>query len=244
MADCRLLPHETASGPWNMAADEVLLNSAAAGLASLRFYGWTEPTLSLGYFQAAGPARGRPGRAGLPWVRRASGGTALVHHHEVTYALALPAGPPWQRRGESWLCRMHGIIRDALAECGVQSQLCSPEGERGRGEALCFLHQAPGDLLLAGSKIVGSAQRKLRGALMQHGGILLAASGAAPELPGIAELSGHRLAAEGVGRAVAVALARDTRWRMVSGDWTPEERRLIDGLVQTKYTRSAWNEKR
>jgi lipoate-protein ligase A len=244
MADCRLLPPATAGGAWNMAADDVLLRGAAAGVASLRFYGWAEPTLSLGYFQEAGPARSRPFRAGLPWVRRASGGTALVHHYEVTYALALPAGPPWQRRCESWLRRMHGVIRDALADLGIPVQLCPPDGERGRGEALCFLHQAPDDLLLAGSKIVGSAQRKLRGALMQHGGILLAASSAAPELPGIAELSGCRLAPDEVGRAVAAAFARETGWKLVPSDWTAQERRQIDELVESKYTRPAWNDKR
>jgi lipoate-protein ligase A len=244
MADCRLLPHQTAGGAWNMAADEVLLHGATAGVASLRFYGWAEPTLSLGYFQAAGPARASPERAGLPRVRRASGGTALVHHHEVTYALALPAGPPWQRRGESWLCRMHGVIRDALAELGVHARLCPADGERGRGETLCFLHQTSADLILEGSKISGSAQRKVHGTLMQHGGILLAASPAAPELPGVAELSGRRLAPEEVCRAVTAVLARDTGWRLVPGDWTTEERRQIEELATAKYASPAWNEKR
>jgi lipoate-protein ligase A len=227
-----------------MAADEVLLHGAVGSAAGLRFYGWAEPTLSLGYFQAAGPARDSPGRAALPWVRRASGGSALVHDHEVTYALALPAGPPWQRHGESWLCRMHGIIREALTELGVHARLCSADGERGRGAALCFLHHTAADLILAGSKIVGSARRKVRGALMQHGGILLAASPAAPELPGIAELSGRRLTAEDVCRAVTAALARDTGWRLVPGDWTEWQRRQIEELAATKYASPAWNEKR
>src|SRR6516162_5517447 len=94
---CRLLPYAVADGPHNMAADEVLLDAACAGLASLRFYGWFEPTVSLGYFQ---PHAAR--LPGLPYVRRPSGGLMLVHHHEITYALALPAGAPWQG-GESWL---------------------------------------------------------------------------------------------------------------------------------------------
>jgi len=66
---CRLLPHVAADGPHNMAADEVLLESAAAGVASLRFYDWSEPTVSLGYFQPRGARL-----AGLPYVRRPSGG--------------------------------------------------------------------------------------------------------------------------------------------------------------------------
>jgi lipoate-protein ligase A len=244
MVDCRLLPSIIASGPWNMAADEVLLHSAVAGVASLRFYGWPTATLSLGYFQAAAPARADPRRAALPWVRRASGGTALIHHHEVTYALALPPGPPWQRAGASWLQRMHAILRDALAACGVAARLCPADGERGRGQALCFLHQAPCDVLVGQAKVVGSAQRKLRGALMQHGGILLAQSPAAPELPGIAELTGRRLTPEQVSEAVTEQLARATGWRLVWCDWTPGERKHIEELAAGKYAGATWNERR
>src|SRR5438067_8081783 len=109
MPNVRLLPYHVAGGPWNMAADEALLAAAAAGRASLRFYGWTEPTLSLGYFQPARLCRAYPGLGELAWVRRPSGGAALVHHLEVTYALALPAGADWQPAGVSWLGRLHEV---------------------------------------------------------------------------------------------------------------------------------------
>ena len=68
----RLFPYQVADGPHNMAADEVLLEAAVAGVASLRFYGWSEPTVSLGYFQPR-TASAAPCLAGLPWVRRPSG---------------------------------------------------------------------------------------------------------------------------------------------------------------------------
>src|SRR5207248_2853500 len=97
---------------WQMAADEVLLEGAAAGAASFRVYEWAEPTLSLGYFQAAAVRKSDPLLETLPYVRRASGGATLVHDRELTYALTLPAGAPWQRRGESWVRRMHDILRD------------------------------------------------------------------------------------------------------------------------------------
>src|SRR3954469_17858125 len=107
MPSVRLLPFATASGADNMARDEALLHSAAdRGVASLRFYTWTEPTLSLGYFQPAAVREGSAALAGLPWVRRSTGGDAIVHHRELTYALALPPGPPWQTK-ESWVCRFH-----------------------------------------------------------------------------------------------------------------------------------------
>src|SRR5437763_17219653 len=115
---CRLLPFEAADGPHQMAADEVLLAAAVWDVASLRFYAWEPPTLSLGYFQRAGDRLADARLAALPFVRRASGGGALVHHHEVTYALALPPGPPW-RSGEPWSCRMHHLIQSALADVGA-----------------------------------------------------------------------------------------------------------------------------
>src|SRR5262245_45487574 len=115
----RLLPFATADGPTNMALDEVLLEAAVAGMASLRFYRWAAPTVSLGYFQPADAIAILPRLAGLPLVRRASGGATLVHDDELTYALALPAGFAWQPKGQSWICRMHSIIAAALAQFGT-----------------------------------------------------------------------------------------------------------------------------
>src|SRR5437764_13503633 len=100
----RALPFAAADGPTNMAADEAMLESASErGVASLRFYTWTEPTLSLGYFQSS-EARTLPNLAPLAWVRRSTGGAGIVHHHELTYSFALPATPPW-KSDDSWVCR-------------------------------------------------------------------------------------------------------------------------------------------
>src|ERR1700687_3582983 len=122
MPCCRLLPYSEADGANNMAADEVLLQSAAKGVASLRFYGWTTPTLSLGYFQPERVRLQEERLSALPYVRRASGGATLVHHHEVTYALALPSGSPWHT-GEPWLRRMHAVIAAALEQHGILARL-------------------------------------------------------------------------------------------------------------------------
>src|SRR5262249_42325697 len=104
-----------------MAADEVLLESAALGVASLRFYRWTQAAVSLGYFQPAAARLADPLLAPLPFVRRLTGGQALVHHLEVTYALALPphlthlpCGERGRGEGSSWLCRMHQIVAAAF----------------------------------------------------------------------------------------------------------------------------------
>jgi lipoate-protein ligase A len=222
-----------------MAADEAMLEAAEAGVASLRFYTWSEPTVSLGYFQ---PSAERV--AGLPWVRRMTGGAALVHHHEVTYALALPAVRPWQAAGESWVCRFHGVIAAALAASGARTRAVVCGEEKKLGPALCFLHQTPGDLVAAAAKVVGSAARKRKGALLQHGGILLARSEFAPQLPGLAELTGVRLTAGDVAKLVAERFAADTRWELVRGECSAEEKARRASLVAEKYDRPEWNEKR
>ncbi|HLN26806.1 MAG TPA: biotin/lipoate A/B protein ligase family protein [Gemmataceae bacterium] len=240
---CRVLPYEAASGPHNMAADEALLESAASGIASLRFYGWSQPTLSLGYFQPEQLRRSDRLRAKLPFVRRATGGAALVHHLEVTYALALPAGPSWHA-GESWPCRMHRIIITALGELGVRASALPCANELAFTGLLCFKHQTPGDLLIGSDKIVGSAQRRQRGALLQHGGILLARSPYAPELPGILELSGRNLPAEEVCKTVTAHFARDTGWNMTGAAWSAAERQRTAELAASKYANDAWNYKR
>jgi lipoate-protein ligase A len=242
-AICRLLPYALADGPHNMAADEVLLESAAAGVASLRFYGWSEATLSLGYFQSEHVRQADEGLVRLPYVRRPTGGATLVHHYEVTYALGLPAGTPWHT-AQSWLQRMHGIIGCALQDLGVATRMHLPGEETSHAGALCFRHFTPGDLLIGAAKVVGSAQRRQRGALVQHGAILLAGSPYTPALPGIQELCKRMLCVEEIAAAIKREIARQTGWDLAGGDWRALERERIARLVAERYTRDRWNRKR
>ena len=239
----RLLPYTIADGPTNMAADETLLETAVAGTASLRFYGWSQATLSLGYFQPE-QVRCRDERlTGLPFVRRASGGEALVHHHEVTYALALPPGHAWQSRDACAHC-LHRIIAAALGTLGVVVHLHVPANEPPFTGILCFRHATAGDLMLGSAKIAGSAQRRQRGALLQHGAILLAQSPHAPGLPGIRELTGRDLDVAGVCAAVRAAFIQETGWELRDAEWSLAQRQRVDALVTAKYNRDDWNRKR
>lgn len=244
---CRLLSFAVADGAANMAADEVLLESAGAGVASLRFYGWSTATVSLGYFQPEKLRTEDPLLASLPYVRRPSGGMTLVHHHELTYALGLPAGPPWQMtnaRFGSWLCRMHTIIAGALSGLGIISRAAARATEPPGAGALCFRHVTPGDLLVDSAKVAGSAQRRQKGALLQHGAILLAASPHAPNLPGIQELCGRSPTTREVQDAVASEWSRQTEWDLVAGDWSRAERLRIETLHEKKYASLSWNQRR
>lgn len=240
----RLLPFSATDGATNMARDEAMLESASErGIASLRFYSWLEPTLSLGYFQPSA-CRAAPRFAPLPWVRRSTGGAAILHHHELTYSFALPARPEWKIE-ESWICRFHDLLRSVLAEHGVDSRLVVCGEEKRLGEVLCFLHQTPGDLITAGSKVAGSAQRKLKGAILQHGSILLRASEHAPELPGVYDLAGiQHFSAEYLAGQLAERFANRTRSRIEQADWTPPEHDRVQGIREGKYANQEWNERR
>lgn len=240
----RLFPLVSWPGADQMAADEVLLTAADAGSATLRFYTWPTPTVTLGYFQPAAARLADPTWATLPWVRRATGGAALVHHHELTYAFALPAGRTWQPPGESWICRAHHAITDALGPRGIPTRAVVCGEERKLGDVLCFQHQTPGDLLCAGSKVVGSAQRKSRGALLQHGGILLKRSEYAAHLPGIAELAGVPLDPAALAETLAAAFATAFDWHLEPSDWTAAELCERDRIARDKYAHPGWSDKR
>src|SRR5262245_16141848 len=239
----RLLPSAAADGATNMAADEVLLNSAQAGNASLRFYTWREPTLSLGYFQPVAERLADPLLAERPFVRRQSGGGAILHDRELTYCLALPAGAPWQST-ESWLCRFHLAAAAALASFAVTGRLVACGEEQGLDSFLCFQHQTPGDVLVGAGKVVGSAQRRYRGALMQHGSILLHQSTHTPALPAVAELGQVHIATPALEAAILRQLRHLTGWQFEPDDWTSAERKETERLRIEKYGTNAWNRRR
>ncbi len=227
-----------------MAADETMLESAVRGAASLRFYTWSEPTLSLGYFQPAEDRAATPNLSRLAWLRRATGGAAIVHDRELTYALALPSGKDWHST-EHWICRFHHILQRVLKERGVESHAVVCGEEQKLGPVVCFLHQTPGDLLIDGSKVAGSAQRKMRGSLLQHGSILLHRSEYAPHLAGICDRPGApQFAPEELAGMLAMAFTLDTGWSTVPGEWTAEEHARTATIRAEKYANREWNEKR
>jgi lipoyl(octanoyl) transferase len=240
----RLLPFASADGATNMALDEAMLESAAArGVASLRFYTWSEPMVSLGYFQPSAD-RATGSLAALAWVRRSTGGAMIVHHHELTYSFALPSRPEWKSE-ESWLCRFHHLVRVVLESHGIRSSLVVCGEEAKLGDVLCFLDQAPGDLVIGGSKVSGSAQRKLKGALLQHGSILLRASEYAPHLRGINDFAGKELfAPASLAELLAKRFAADTGARIERGEWTAEELERVQVIRREKYANPKWNGKR
>ena len=163
------------TGAENMALDEALLERASAsGTAVLRVYTWSEPTISFGRNQAArgtyDPDRAR--ERGVAVVRRPTGGRSLLHHREITYSVTAPAHLAGSLR-ESY-GRINRLLVGGLRRLGVSVEVAAPrERSLPPSAAPCFERPAAGELVVDGRKLVGSAQWRDQGAMLQHGSILV-----------------------------------------------------------------------
>ena len=171
-----LEPHGR-SGTENMALDAALLDRAdCTGEAFLRLYRFDPPCLSLGRNEpTARYDRSAIARLALHVVRRPTGGCAVWHEHEVTYAVAAPIATFGGLR-EAYRA-IHTRLSAALQSLGVDATLAlarprlpSPAFHR---PGPCFATPVGGEVLVAGRKLVGSAQVRKRNAFLQHGSILL-----------------------------------------------------------------------
>lgn len=172
-----------------MALDEALMNRArATGDWTLRVYGWSAPTLSLGRNQTARGAYRSDllYERGIAVVRRPTGGRAILHHREATYSVTGPVRHAGEL-AESYQ-RINRLLVAGLAALGVDARVVD-EGRSGRsretalahagaqastpGLLPCFDHPSPGEIVYGARKLVGSAQWRCDGALLQHGSLLI-----------------------------------------------------------------------
>jgi len=161
------------SGPcnaaFNMAADEALLEwMPVLGAPVLRFYGWTEPAATFGYFQHYADVEAwTPLR---PLVRRPTGGGIVPHDCDWTYSLAFPAGHPWHalRAIQSYRA-VHEWIRDSFLKLGIKTSLAPAPNKTLPGR--CFEGYEEADLLFGPGKIAGAAQRRTKAGLLIQGSV-------------------------------------------------------------------------
>lgn len=174
-----LLDDEAGTGAENMARDEFLLERAerAGGAPVLRLYSFAPPAVSVGYHQDPSAVLDlealRRGRVDL--VRRITGGRALLHDGELTYAVIAPTGTEQFGGGlaRSFLSISEALTA-ALRSLGVDAALESGRGGERTGAATpCLVSVSRYEIAVRGRKIAGSAQRRTRNAFLQHGSILL-----------------------------------------------------------------------
>lgn len=156
-----------------MAVDaELLAQCAVTGATYLRLYRWDPPALSIGRNQSFEGTL----RRGMAVVRRPTGGKAVWHEHELTYAVAAPVAAFGSLR--TAYCEIHTRIARALRSLGVDAAL-APYGRAVRvsdGPTSCFAVAVGGEIVAQGRKLVGSAQVRRGDAFLQHGSILLGGS--------------------------------------------------------------------
>jgi lipoate-protein ligase A len=246
-----------ASGAWNMALDAALLRAAERdGLRALRLYAWDPPTLSFGRNEPALRRYDREAIAAraLAVVRRPTGGRAVWHDRELTYAVTAPEdlfGPLRATYRE-----IHAMLAEALASLGAAVHLAADRPADGVGAGACFATAAGGEVLaVGGGKVVGSAQVRGAGAFLQHGSVLLAAEqdvvaavtlGAStpPSATGLAELVPSRC---GTWEAVAGAIHQTAtaRWGVPSAPGVlPEAVRRWADELRPGYADAAWTWRR
>jgi lipoate-protein ligase A len=247
MTDCRLLIDPPGSGAWNMALDEVLWEwcTRTAGCC-WRFYRWEEPTVSLGYFQAFEDRWQHPASRSCPIVRRASGGGAIVHDAELTYAMAVPLSHAMAGQRQALYRAVHATLIETLADFGIAASLHgdTPTASASPRPFLCFQRRSPGDVLVGEAKIAGSAQRRNRSAVLQHGSVLWARSPAAPELEGLKETARLAASLDELATRWLERLAQRLDWKWCPESLSLEERDRAAHLAAGKYAADSWTKHR
>lgn len=238
------------SGAHNMACDVTLLRQARDGAAFLRLYRWDPPCLSFGRHEPAARRydRDRIVQLGLDTVRRPTGGRAVWHHAEVTYAVAGAAALFGSLR-EAYAA-IHAMLADALRTLGVRTELAA--GDRSPaapGAGACFAAPVGGEVVVSGRKLVGSAQVREAGAFLQHGSILLTdgqdmvarvTRGRPPvtRSTGLCAALGRDVTFDEVATAIV-----DTAKRCWSGDWRGETRAPATSDV-ARFNDTTWTWRR
>lgn len=271
MTRWRLLDTDEADGATNMAIDEAILHAVAQGVAppTLRFFAWQPPCLSLGQAQSFGDVDWEACLArGYHVVRRPTGGRAILHTDELTYSVTAPETEPRVAGGilPSYRRLSAGLLEGLrlLGVPGVEAH--HPEvalggaREGGRDEALngpvCFQVPSTYEITVAGKKLVGSAQVRRQGVVLQHGTLPLAGDVARicdvlAAHPDRARVLSRATTVEGVlGRAVSFREAAGAMARgfaaalnvdLTPGDLLPEERAWADEARRARYSTDAWN---
>ncbi len=255
----------------NMAVDEAIREAVGRGLVppTLRIYGWGPPAVSLGYFQDMdeqvdlGVIRQR----GWDLVRRPTGGRAILHDDDVTYSVcvsedALADGDSVLR---SYRELSRGIQR-GLELLGIQADLGTkpqaksiPHTASSKHPAICFSQSTRADMVAQGRKIVGSAQVRRDGVILQHGSVpitlnvadhLAVIPGAGEEdgamvlsqaAVSVSEILGRRVSFEELAEALVAGLAEALSLEMAAGDLTETEQARAEELRSEKYATEQWN---
>ncbi len=249
----RLILDGKGSASFNMAKDEAILRGLeqGRGLPCLRLYQWQGAAISIGRHQSPGSLQAAIDEFDLPVVRRITGGRGVLHYSELTYSVVCDASH------ELFSYGIHGAYRaisqcivEALKALGVGAELTLVGSANGRlKKDSCFHAPARFEVMAGGRKIVGSSQRRFKGALLQHGSILFGMDramtdgvfgrGASERMSWVSEFTGA-----GIEDLVAVLPQKvSVGLGVIFEESEPceTEETLVKTLERTRYLNSAWN---
>lgn len=260
----------------NMAIDEAMMHQVASGAPpTLRLYGWEPAAVSLGYFQDFGTEVDEEAcnSLGIDIVRRLTGGRAILHDVEVTYSLVIseshPMIPPSVT--ESYRVISEGLVR-GLELLGLDARMTIPErrsrsnGERRLGSSpACFDAPSWYEVTVDGKKIIGSAQVRKNGVVLQHGSIPLELdaeklftvlsfkSEEARERSKAVFLRNATSVRASLGKPISFmdlsdallnGLCEALGIRFEEGELEDKEREMVEELISTRYTKDAWTQRK
>lgn len=264
----RLILHPAAHGSWNMAVDEAILEAVCARIAppTLRLYSWHPPCLSLGYAQSVNDVI-KTELASRGWLltRRPTGGKAILHTDELTYAVIAPLDEP--HLAGNLLHSYQQLSRPLMTALRLLD--LDPESKKNEnitgGNRLtgpvCFEVPSHYEITVQGKKLIGSAQARRKDGLLQHGSFPLcgdltritlifaypdesARQKAARFLLSHAAtaetLSSRTISWEEAAWAFLQAFQREFTIELVPGALTPQEEARAEQLVREKYNHPDW----
>jgi lipoyl(octanoyl) transferase len=264
MDNWRVLFSPPAEGAWNMALDEALLEAASAGRVppTLRFFAWEPPTLSLGIAQPVADVD-LPALEKLGWglVRRPTGGRAILHTDELTYSITAAESHPLAQGGilESYRRFSRGLLA-GLHLLGVEASAEAEHARGGAAGAICFETPSSYEITSGGRKLIGSAQARPRGGVLQHGTLPLSGDLSrivqvltCPDKDGdhvharattLAEASGRNITWRECADAMRQGFQNEFGIVFAEEIATPEELARTQQLVEEKFGNDKWNKRR
>lgn len=245
----RVLIDGSRGGAENMAVDEVILLAVDSGEApaTLRFYRWSEPTISLGYFQKVSEWQSQEEPVTqLAMVRRQTGGGAILHDDELTYSLTLPLTLEKQFVGiESMVQLVHDGFLASMERLGLAG--CYRGGSHKElsrnGPFFCFAREHALDVMLRGEKLLGSSQRRKRHACLQHGSMILRRHYSQQRCGALLETAKGKIEISSLMDDVTEYLGKKLSLRVMQGRLSQSEHRGMKQLL-AKYGQAEWNHQR
>jgi lipoate-protein ligase A len=263
----RLLISPPLSGPENMAIDEAILREVRLGSSppTLRLYSWHPACLSLGYSQAAGEVDlDRLQDRGWDIVRRLTGGRAILHTDEITYSIAARPGNPHFSGDilESYRHLSQGLIAGLILlglHPEVQGEISHPK--TARVNPVCFEVPSSYEITIDGRKLVGSAQVRRKGGMLQHGSIPLhgdiaricevfpfrdtadrsrACTRVRERATTVQEARGQATTWDEAAEALARGFADGLGWKLTAAELSAQENEAAKTLLAEKYGNPSW----